>query len=436
MPHPVRYQSRCRIASTISLIAICSCSAKWETTLDKEVQPLSQSRDAGEPSTGICPASTSQDAFDGSTENADAAPSVLTSVWLSELVIDPPGTDGNNEFVEISGQPCTHLAGLYLASIEGDSESNPGSVDRIFNFQTLCGTDPCRLGPDGNLVLTATNGWQKPADSAATWVTSNALVGGGLENGTNTLILLECTTPPLAGGDWDVGDLGALQIPATCRAVDSLTFLDRASGDFAYAATKIGPKPSAQGAVRCVSSGGSPWWYFGALGNDLQGIVFTGTLSTGSKVAATLTPGMPNDCATDTPVTDAATPEVDSGAPGPINAKATDTNPADASAQTSSTDGGPVSTNVIDATQSPVLTGSSKWWEPEQVGTWPDSGALLDAATLTGPGDTTGTRSAPEIPQASCSLAANRRPKKSNSFASTVIGAIFWFMRRRRRITG
>lgn len=433
MPHIDRFQFQGRFACAISLIAICSCSANSEPSLNKEAQSLSQSQDAGE--TGTCPAIPTPSALDGSIEAVDSPRNLPASVWLSEVVIDPPGADGNNEFVEISGPSCANLAGLYLASIEGDSESNPGSVDRIFNFQTLCGTDPCQIGPDGHVVLVATNGWQKPADSVATWVASNALVGGGLENGTTTLILLECATPPLAGSDWDPSDTGVLQIPSTCRSVDSLAWLDRAAGDFAYSATKIGPKPSPQGAVRCVGPQGSPWWYFGALGNGLQGVVFTGTLSTGSKVTATLTPGMPNDCPSEITaidvVTDASTPEGDSGMLGLPNEKETDAGPTDVSTQESTLDGGQAPTTGTDAAQSPVLTASSKWWEPDSVGTWPDSGASLDASTSTGPGDITGSNRTPTIPQASCSVALNRR--FGNSSAVFVIGVVLWFLHCRRR---
>ena len=436
MPHFDRNQFRPHAACAILLLSTCSCSANLELPLTQGSQPLDQSQDAGESDSGFCPLTALPNTIDEATENADTAPSALSSVRLNELVIDPPGADGNNEFVEITGQPCADLSGLYLAAIEGDSESNPGNVDRTFNFQTLCGSKPCQLGPSGVLVVTATNGWQKPKDSTATWVFSNALVGGGLENGTTTLMLLACTTPPIAGSDWDPGETGVLQLPSTCRAVDSLSWLDRTAGDFAYSTTKIGPKPSPQGGVRCIGPDASPWWYFGALSSDLQGIIFSGALSIGSKSAAVLTPGMPNDCTTGAPVSDAATfsdasDSVVSEIPKnrPIDASTSDANP-----QETAIDAGQPSTTGVDGGSSLILSGASNWWEPDTVGTWPDSGATFDAATLNGSSDCTGSKGAPAIPQASCSLAANGRSRGFSSRASTLIGAIVWFMLRRRRV--
>jgi len=399
-------------------------------------QPLDQSQDAGESDSGFCPSTALSNTIDGATENADTAPNALASVRLNELVIDPPGADGNNEFIEITGQPCANLAGLYLAAIEGDSESNPGSVDRILNFLTLCGNQPCQLGPSGDLVVTATNGWQRPKESNATWVFSNALVGGGLENGTTTLMLLECTVPPIAGSDWDPGDTGILQLLSTCRALDSLSWLDRTAGDFAYSTTKIGPKPSPQGSVRCIGPDATPWWYFGALSNDLQGIIFTGTLSIGSKSAAALTPGMPNDCIAEAPLADAATFSdasdsvvLESPKDKPIDASTSDVNP-----QESANEAGQLSATSVDGGSSPILSGSSKWWEPDTVGTWPDSGATFDASPLTGSSDSTGSKGVPAIPQASCSLAESGRSGGFSSRASTVIGAILLFILRLRRV--
>lgn len=290
-----------RLVSTLTLLGtLCSCSATSEPESLHNSQKLGQAADGGPADPAECPL----DAVDGASEDGGSSRSGSKGPRLSEVVIDPPGADGNNEFVEIAGEPCDDLGGLYLVCIEGDSESNPGNLDRVINLQTVCGSNFCHLGPSGLLVVTAVGGWHKPSNSTATWAPSSALVGGGLENGTTTLLLLQCTTPPIAASDWDPANTGTLQVAPACHTVDSLAWLDRATGDFPYSDTRIGPKPSPSAAVRCDSSSAESWWYFGELGNGAQGITFAGALSEGAPAAAVLTPGLPNDCPSQIPIVD------------------------------------------------------------------------------------------------------------------------------------
>jgi hypothetical protein len=306
------------------------------------------------------------------------------SLRLNEIVIDPPGADGNNEFVEIEGAPCRGLGDAYLVCIEGDSESNPGSVDRVVGFQGTCDGGPCLLGPDGLAVVFATNGWEKPDASNSTWLATSALAGGGLENGTTTLLLVECSKAPTAGQDWDPANTGTLQIPADCRLVDSLAWVDRISGDFPYSSRVLGPKPAVGGAVRCDSPSGDSEWYFGVLGIGAAEIEFTASLSSHAPPDAMLTPGMPNHCA-----------------PEPLDSGSTSPEPL----HTDDAGESPSSTRPTTG-----LAGGSggQWWQPDAPGTWPAASNSFDAGLENSTGGAPTLDARPVLSEPSCSVESGR----------------------------
>ncbi len=295
----------------------------------------------------------------------------VQALRINEVVVDPPGADANNEYIELAGTACGSLSSMYLMSIEGDSESNPGMVDKIFDLAALCGGSGCHLGADGLLIVTAINGWSKPGGSASTWVGTTALVGGGLENGTATLLLLECSQLPVSR-DWDPANSGVLQLPAGCALLDSLAWLDRAEGDFPYSESVLGPKPAAGAAVRCEpSSAGVPSWYFGSLGMGADGIAFTGTLAASAPPDAMLTPGLPNQC------------------------------PGLAGERTSQ-----VNTGASDAAVPSAVSGSGgayAWWQLDVPGSGPDAATTFDAGFGPATGGARATGARPNFSQPTCS---------------------------------
>jgi len=85
---------------------------------------------------------------------------------------------------------------------------------------------------------------------------------------------------------------------------------------------------------------------------------------------------------------DAATVEVDSGVKV--------SGPRGDAAATASTDAG----------SSQASSGSSDWWEPDILGTWPDASASLDASASATNNGNSDSKGAPNLPQPNCSIAA------------------------------
>jgi len=223
---------------------------------------------------------------------------VAETVTLNEVNFDPPGADADYEFIELAGKPGASLVGYSLLSIEGDAESVPGQLDRVLPLGDLCLPAPCRLGENGLLLLVAPNGVVPPAASLASVATASELARGGLENGTNTLLVVSNPDTSLESMDADPTDDGSLTLPAGTVIHDAIAWTDGGVGDIVYSETILGPKPAAQAAWRCGSSGTAEDWRFGQISGDASSLVLD---SAKINVAAPidpylLTPGEPNDC--------------------------------------------------------------------------------------------------------------------------------------------
>jgi len=367
------------------VLSICcgGCSAELESPPMRSQQPLSTPEDAGDSNSFAC--SSGEPSGLDAADSADA----VARLRLSEVAVDPPGADGNGEYIELQGEPCSRVSGVYLVCIEGDSESNPGTVDRVLSLNTICGTSPCRLGANGLLVLAPVDGWQKPLDSTATWSSVSALAGGGLENGTSTLLLLSCASAPTSGADWDLSDTAQLQIPSSCLLLDSIAWLDRAAGDFAYSTAVLGPKPAVGAAVNCLDEHRASSWYFGPLVTGGLPIVFGTPLSTNAPAGAALTPGMPNACL-GAKGNDAGVSSFDAGSTLDVKTTAATGGKASYAADASVGSGG-----------------VSSWWLPDISGTWPD--ASLDGSVVNTVGGATASKAPPTLSQPNCSLSPARR---------------------------
>jgi hypothetical protein len=147
-------------------------------------------------------------AASGGSSSAVTAVSVSSFGLISELKIDPPSTDGNNEYIELRGDPGTSWSGYWLVIIEGDVESTLGRVDKVIDLSTAS------VGSNGLTLLIAADGAVTPVDSAASVFVTSALVRGGLENGTGFIGIYSGTPVPTVGADWDSNDDGVLEIPS------------------------------------------------------------------------------------------------------------------------------------------------------------------------------------------------------------------------------
>jgi hypothetical protein len=101
-------------------------------------------------------------------------------VLLNEALVSHTGVD-TTEYVELFGVPGTSLAGISLVSVEGDSSTTPGTIDRRVDFPT-----GSRLGGNGFYLV------GNPVGLAASYRVTPDLSWGNdsLENGSQTLALV------------------------------------------------------------------------------------------------------------------------------------------------------------------------------------------------------------------------------------------------------
>ncbi len=131
------------------------------------------------------------------------------------------------EFIEVFGPPGTSLAGLSIVIVEGDAESNPGKVDRVWPL------DGQEVPPNGFFVA-------GDADVNPDFQTGSF---NTLENGTQTILLIRNTT--LANGqDVDPDDDGVADVTNVGTIEDSMALADGGIGGSDhtyYEAPVVGP---------------------------------------------------------------------------------------------------------------------------------------------------------------------------------------------------
>ncbi|MEY2745199.1 MAG: hypothetical protein RL112_241, partial [Planctomycetota bacterium] len=147
-----------------------------------------------------------------------------TPVYLSEIIIDPSGTDNGVEYVEIRSAANTSLSGYYLVMIEGDGAA-AGTVDKVDAFDASWST-----GSNGLLLWRDAASVHNPAPAAGTSVVVRDF-NPDIENGSNTY-LLGYGTPPTINSDLDADNDGTLNAGALTgfTVVDAVTLLESDTG--------------------------------------------------------------------------------------------------------------------------------------------------------------------------------------------------------------
>lgn len=209
------------------------------------------------------------------------------NVLINEVEADPPGADGNYQYVELIGPEGADLSGHALVALEADSSSDPGEVDWVTNLETACSGGTCSLGSNGLLLLTAPNG-HSAVDERTVVVLDSALAGDRLENGSLVLLLVHRNLPWDERQDWDIDNDCALDLPAHTTLLDAVGWLDGDPGDCPYAAALLtAERPAAasrfdgEDCSLCAQA-----WYEGTLAGSVD------TLRYGTGME--LTPGGPN----------------------------------------------------------------------------------------------------------------------------------------------
>jgi hypothetical protein len=176
--------------------------------------------------------------------------SPAAELFISELLFNPPGSDGATEYIELRGTPNLVLPnGTYLVGVEGDAEENPGTVQDVFDLSGR------QVGQNGFLLLLPKAHRYKPNPLASVLVNSGVDNGWGsgslssslrhrgerdqteIENPSCTFFLIQAPASPGIGDDIDADDDG---VPSgatfdSWTILDSVGILDNGGkGDISY----------------------------------------------------------------------------------------------------------------------------------------------------------------------------------------------------------
>ncbi len=169
-------------------------------------------------------------------------------ILINEILFDPPSTDTSKEYIELRGTAGAILApGTYLVAVEGDSTTNPGNVQNIFNLSgkqfgsngllvLLQKGNSYAVNPNANVVTnTGTgSGWGSGASSSLGHIgQANA---NDIENGSVSFFLIQTTTAPNLSNDIDSDDDGIVDgaTYSNWTVLDSVSVLDGGTTDIAY----------------------------------------------------------------------------------------------------------------------------------------------------------------------------------------------------------
>lgn len=189
------------------------------------------------------------------------------SVKFNEVMINPPGTDNGNEYIELrSDLPNMSLNGLTIVVIEGDVIP-AGTIDQAISLNGLStGSNGLLLCRDSLNVLT-------PAPEAATALRIADFVPD-LENGANTFLLVEGFTGAV-NQDLDADNDGVLDSTPWTRVLDGFGHREGNAPDFGYQyATQVGGIDT--GDQRGLTDGYTPDMFVRlcacAFGTDVLGV--------------------------------------------------------------------------------------------------------------------------------------------------------------------
>lgn len=222
---------------------------------------------------------------------------------INEIVVNPNGSDSNCEYIEFIGQPNGSLAGLYFVSMEGDSGSNEGAADFVADLTAGV------LGTNGLLVIAGEDpgGTCDGRDYGApsgTLVFRTSILGGsgGLENGTNSWLLIRSPTTAITPGtDYDTDDNGSLEaLPGDAVIIDSIGWSDGGGADIVYGSVNLpataGGTPDMATRFPGNTDGNSAAaWYYGDMDGEANSLNYDLTqVSANFPAGGMLTPGLPN----------------------------------------------------------------------------------------------------------------------------------------------
>lgn len=224
---------------------------------------------------------------------------IAQNLVISEIMVNPSGTDSPYEYIEFRGDAgATIAADTYLIMIEGDGESNPGDIESNGNATNGCtvnndGVTPCpqggiidlsgiTLGSNGYLViLTTGNDYAINANSATLYDVTD----GDLEGQTHSFLLVNTNGngAPSSSDDIDGDDDGEIDAAYTAiwTFIDGIAFADDdgtlphdefAYADVIYAESAIVPTLKSPSTSTVISTS-TQYDYAARIGNSTGSVV-------------------------------------------------------------------------------------------------------------------------------------------------------------------
>ncbi len=224
-----------------------------------------------------------------------AAANASAQLLLNEVNVNPGGTDGPCEYVELRGTPGAIVENVHFVSLEGDT--NKGQATFVITF----GVPGPAIGSNGLLVVVGAapcGSRTYPAGTTVLATSSLDIAAGALQNGSNSFLLISSATAIAPSTDLDTNDDGVLELPAGATVLDSIAWTDGGAGDVLYGAvvTAFG---GTIGAATRFPGNNSPnlasAWYAGAMTGTQDALTYSATIRTGNfPENGALTPGAPN----------------------------------------------------------------------------------------------------------------------------------------------
>jgi methionine-rich copper-binding protein CopC len=153
---------------------------------------------------------TATNAAGSDTATVNITVTDTSTIYINEVLFNPPGTDAPNEYIELRGTAnATIPTGTYLVAVEGDTADNTGDVQTIINLSGL------QFGTNGFLVLLQ-NGNTYTTASGATVVTSTTTGFGGLTGPSGNIWSAD-------GGATDIEDASVTFMLVQTGAAPTLT---------------------------------------------------------------------------------------------------------------------------------------------------------------------------------------------------------------------
>jgi hypothetical protein len=204
---------------------------------------------------------------------------VLAGVILNEVIVNPPGSDGPFEYVEVKGIPgATIPNGTFFVSIEGDSGA-VGMADIVIDLSGQT------MGSNGLLVIKAdVGGYTIPAETTVITDEIFKPSAGILENGTNTFALIFSPNSTITQGtDLETTADNVLDLPSGASVIDSVGWTDGGAGDVVFGAAVLsqftGPPDAATRFLHDNRTNTEGGWYWG----DLAGTTASPTYATNAN---------------------------------------------------------------------------------------------------------------------------------------------------------